>query len=126
MSHFTTIKTSMIELEYIKKGLTDLGYPFQEGNVTVRGFAGGKTTADLKVAANRRYDIGFRKTNQNYEIVADWWGIRKIKQEAFSQQLTQRYAYHATVAKLEEQGFTLTEELQQQNGGIHLTLRRVI
>ena len=125
MSHFTTVSTQMVEPEYLLAALKDLGYS-PEHTGTVRGFAGSSEEGEFKVATGSNgYDIGFRKSGDRYEMVADWWGIRDVNQEEFVRRLTQRYAYHAARAKLEEQGFDLVQEQQQQGGGIHLVLRRV-
>jgi hypothetical protein len=59
-------------------------------------------------------------------VVADWWGIRDVKQAQFLQQVMQRYAYHAARTKLEEQGFALVSEEVQQGEHIHLVLRRMV
>jgi len=127
MSHFTRIKTQMVEREYLKRALKDLGYAWEEGNVEVRGYGGRRTRVEIKVGAGSRgYDIGFRKAGSAYEIVADWWGIRGISREEFPQQVTQRYAYHAARAKLEEQGFALVSEEVQEGERIHLLLRRMV
>ena len=126
MSHFTRIRTQMVEKKYLTQALKDLGYTYEEGDVQIRGFAGGQTTAEIKVPTESRgYDIGFRKAGDAYEIVADWWGVKGINQEQFQQQLTQRYAYHAARAKLEAQGFNLITEEVEQDGQIRLVLRRM-
>ena len=127
MSHFTTIRTQIIEKAYLKQALQDLGYTYQEGSVQVNGYQGNKTTAELKIKTkNPNYDIGFRKAGANYELIADWWGIHDINQNTFVQQLTQRYAYHAAITKLEEQGFSLVSEVQEEGQRIHLVLRRSV
>ena len=59
-------------------------------------------------------------------MVADWWGIKDINQNKFLQQVSQRYAYHAAKAKLEEQGFSLVSEETQEGERIHLVLRRTV
>lgn len=126
MSHFTSIKTQMVEKPYLVQALKDLGYACKEGRVEVRGYGGSRAAVEVKVATrNPGYDIGFRKADGAYEVVADWWGIRDLPQEHFVQQLTQRYAYHAARAKLEEQGFALVAEETQKDGQIHLVLRRM-
>jgi hypothetical protein len=126
MSHFSTIKTSLVEEEFLLKGLQDLGHQPQVGNVEVRGYRGNRTAVRVKIATSSpSYDIGFRKVGQTFEMVADWYGIRGISQKDFLQRLTQRYAYHATRAKLEEQGFQLVGEVVQPDGQIHLVLRRL-
>jgi hypothetical protein len=126
MSHFTTIKTRMVEKAFLLKALIDLGYAPQEGDVQVRGYLGIQTAVEIKVPThNPEYDIGFRKAGETYQCVADWFGLREIDQAKFIEQLTQRYAYHATRAKLEEQGFAISSEDTDKDGRIHLVLRRM-
>lgn len=126
MSHFTQLKTRMVEREHLLQALQDLGYHYQQGQLDVYGFAGQHVPVEIKVpTGNKNYDIGFRQTGGFYEIVADWGVIRDIDQEQFRQQLLQRYAYHAARAKLEQQGFTLAGEEVGEDGQIHLVLRRM-
>jgi len=127
MSHFTTLKTQIVEKTYLKNALDDLGYAYQEGHLQINGYQGNKTTAEIKLTTqNPNYDIGFRKNSDAYEIVADWWGIKGIEQKTFIETLNQRYAYHAATAKLTEQGFSLVSEEVEESGRIHLVLRRVV
>jgi len=127
MSHFTTIRTQLVEASYLERALVDLGHTVQRGPVTVNGYMGNTTRADLKIAtANKGYDIGFRRNGPSYELVADWWGINGIDQGSFVKKLTQRYAYHAAQAALKAEGFSLVEEEQQQDGTLHLVLRRSV
>ena len=127
MSHFTTIKTKIVEKEYLKQALSELGHNYQEGNIQIRGYQGIQTPVAIKILTkNTGYDIGFRQSDNAYEIVADWWGIKDIKQDQFLQQVSQRYAYHAAKAKLEEQGFSLVSEEAQEGDRIHLVLRRIV
>ncbi len=126
MSHFTTIKTRMVEKAFLLKALADLGHAPQEGNVEVRGYLGIRTIVEVKIAThNPDYDIGFHKIGETYQCVADWFGLREMDQTKFLDQITQRYSYHAARAKLEEQGFALTSEETQKDGRIHLVLRRM-
>lgn len=128
MSHFTTIKTRMSEKVLLEKALDDMGYPYEEGKgkgATVRGWRGNTTNADFVLQTKTAgYDIGFVKRGENYEAVADWSMIREDWNQ-FMNKLNQRYAYHATRIKLEEQGFSLAEETQE-DGRIHLVARRVV
>lgn len=126
MSHFSRIKTKLVEREYLLKALADLGHACQEGKQEIRGYSGNRTPVDIKIATKSAgFDIGFQKTGDAFELVADWWGIKDINQQQFVQQLNQRYAYHATTAKLEEQGFSVTSEEKDNDGRIHLMLRRM-
>ena len=124
MSHITRIKTQIVEKQFLLQALEDLGYQYEEGDLTISGFGSNKTKADIKINMRLSNDIGFRHTPQGYEIVADWWGVRGINQKSFTTRILQRYAYHTTRAKLEAQGFSLIEETAK-DGQIHLTLRRM-
>jgi hypothetical protein len=124
MSHITRIRTKITEEKYLLQALIDLGYTPQLGQHNIRGFQGQKAEVDIHVSQPFSYDIGFRKVGDVYEIVADWFGVRKTSQKKFSDQLSQRYAYLVSKAKFEEQGFTLIEETQE-NGKIRLLLRRM-
>ena len=125
MSHFTRIKTQMIEQEYITRALSDLGYQWEQGELKVKGFAGARAHVAIKVKLpSSSHEIGFRKSGEAFEIIADWWGVRGVSREKFRQQVSQRYAYHAARAKLENQGFVLVSEETQEEGRLHLVLRR--
>lgn len=125
MSHFSRIKTQMVDPKFIFMALKDLGFRYEEGQQEVRGFGGQKSQVDIRVSLPLSYDVGLRKSGSGYEIVADWFGVRGINQQDFTQKLNQRYAYHATRAKLEEQGFQMVEEKQEETGQIRLVLRRM-
>lgn len=127
MSHFTTVKTKMVSKEHLKKALRDLGMAFQEGRLSIRGYGGQTTEVEIKIpTANPGYDLGFRTKGDAYELVADWWGIKDIRQDDLLRQLNQRYAYHVAKEQLEQQDFTLVEEEVQQDQTIHLTVRRMV
>jgi hypothetical protein len=127
MSHFTAIRTRMVERDLLCKSLTDLDLAYQEGRLTIRGMLFiERTRVEIRVAAGKlKNRVGFRKRNGVYEMVADWWGLRRFDRSQFLRQITQRYAYNAARAKLEKQGFDLVEEETQKNGQIHMVLRRM-
>lgn len=127
MSHFTRMKTKIIKLEYLKQALQDLGYKPHEGKVEIRGFGDQKKEVDLMLPTkNPGYDIGFSKVGEEYELVADWYGIKDINPEMFLNQVHQRYAYHAVLNRMKEQGFEMVEEKNQEDNTIHLTVRRSV
>ncbi len=125
MSHFSRIKTQMVEKEFLIQALKDLGYTPREDPHEIHSF--GARTAQVEISITLKFgsEIGFRKLEQNYEIVGDWWGALGTKQKDFTNQLLQRYAYHASLAKLEAQGFTLVSEELEETGQIRLVLRRM-
>lgn len=125
MSHFSKIKTQMVDKKYILQALKDLGFTYQEGDQQVTGFGGQKTAVDIRIPLKFSYDIGLRKKGSAYEIIADWFGVKGVKQKDFTNRLMQRYAYHTTRAKLEEQGFDMVEEEVEETGQIRIVLRRM-
>ena len=125
MSHFSRLKTKMVVREHLTGALEDLGYHCEEGDVEIRGYGGNRTKVQIRVpTTNVGYDIGFTESGGSYALIADWWGIHDVQPEAFLRDLTRRYAYRATRATLEEQGFALVDEEVAQDGRLHLTLRR--
>ena len=125
MSHISHVMTRMVEKEFLIQALNDLGYSFEEGDLEVQGTGGKKARVSIKINLRLSFDIGFQKEGDAFEIVADWYGVRGLKKKGFSEKVKQRYAYFATKAKLEEQGFTLVSEEIGDKGMIHLVLRRL-
>lgn len=125
MSHFSKIQTQIVDKDFLTQAIKDLGMNYEEGNLQILGFGGQKASVEIKIKLPFSHDIGFRKTGEFYEIVADWAVIRGVKKDEFVQKLSQRYAYHAARTKLEEQGFTLIEEQVADTGQIKLVLRRM-
>jgi hypothetical protein len=126
MSHFSRIKTKIVEKELLIAALKDLGYEIDEGELSVKGFGGNRSDVEIRAKGKQYgYDIGFQRSGDTYDIVADWFGVRGTRQKDFTDQLNQRYAYHATRVKLETQGFALVDEVNE-NGQIRLLLRRLV
>jgi hypothetical protein len=106
--------------------LLDAGYQPVEGKVAIRGFGGIKTEVDLMFTTNQGYDIGFKKTGDAFELVADWYDIKDINPEKLLSQVQQRYAYHAVKNRMESQGFEVVEDVNEKDKTIHLTVRRTV
>ena len=124
MSHFSRVRTRIVDLLYLKRALSDMNLEFEEGRSKIRGFLGRKMTVDLRVRTPEGYDIGFVKTGDTYEVVADWDMVRSFSQEAFVNEVMRRYAYHVVKDQLEGQDFRIVEE-RRQGEAVSLTLRRM-
>jgi len=126
MSHFLKIRTQIREREHLVQALRDLHYQFQEGEaLVVRGWAGSRETAQVVVNTGSDYDIGFRRQAQDYEVVADWWGVEHhspIRQQAFVQQVSRQYAYNLVHAQAREQYLVVEEERELDNGDLVIVL----
>jgi len=126
MSHFVRIRTQIREQEHLVQALRDLHYQFQEGqNLVVHGFLGNKETAEVVVNTGSKYDIGFRRQAEEFEVVADWWGVEtqtRIRQNAFLGEVSQRYSYNLVHAQAREQYLVVEEEQEMENGDIVILL----
>lgn len=126
MSHFVRIQTQIREREHLVSALRDLHYQFQEGqNLVVRGWQDNRETAEVVVNTGSNYDIGFRRQAQEYEVVADWWGVENntpIRQQSFIAQVSQRYAYNLVKEQAREQYLIVEEEQTLENGDVVILL----
>jgi hypothetical protein len=125
MSHFSNIKTQIRNLTSLKSALSDLGIDWKEGPATVKGYQGQTRTAEVVVAQDNNYDIGFSWNGSEYELVADlqYWQ-QPLTVEGFLRQVTQKYAYHTLVNETSKQGFQVTEQKNQEDGSIRLVVQR--
>lgn len=126
MSHFTSVRTRLVDPKFILAACADLGFAASQGTVEIRGYQGNRMAVEIAMPTrDSGYDIDFRRDGETYEMVADWWGIRDINPEEMLRQLAQRYAYHATIAGLTKQGFDVVSDTRENDGRLHLVLRRV-
>jgi hypothetical protein len=131
MSHFTKCALKMTNLQAIKKALADLKLNFteQENNqgVVVRGYRGDSLKAAISVNMGR-YDIGIIDNQDGtYGVTADWWGVETThgtSEEEFQNQLGQKYQYHNVKQACEEKGYTVEEELNEEDGSIRLVVSK--
>ena len=127
MSHFSTVKTELRQLEPLVQALEDLGYTPEQGEKPVRGYRGQTVTADLAVAMQEGGDLGFRWNDQTgaYELVTDLdlWK-QTIPIERFLAKLTQRYALNNVLSATDREGFQVSEQRVTQDGSIELVVTR--
>ena len=127
MSHFSTVKTELRQLEPLVQALNDLGYSPDQGERPVRGYRGQTVTADLAVAMDNGGDLGFRLNEKTgaYELVTDLdlWK-QTIPVERFLSKLTQRYALNTVLKASVTEGFQVAEQQVKQDGSIELVVTR--
>ncbi len=126
MSHFLRIRTQIREREQLVQALRDLHYQFQEGeNLVVRGYPESQETAQIVVDTGCQYDIGFRRSAEEYEVVADWWGVERnsaIRQEQFMREINRQYAYNLIHDQARQQNLLIEEEETLANGDLVIIL----
>ncbi len=123
MSHFTTVKTEIRDLETLKEALLELGYKDIVENDIVRGFMDNQTRADLVVKKKNGFDLGFKKSGNTYNLVADFYGTDENKNN-FTKSLTQKYASCVIKNEAALTGFTIADEEVRQDGSIKIVLQK--
>ena len=131
MSHFTKCALKMTNLAAIKKALQDMELKFTEAeqgqSATVRGYRGDTLKAAISVDMGR-YDVGVvDNLDGTFDITADWWGVETTKgvsEEEFKNQLSQRYQYHNVKQACEEKGYSVSEEVNEEDGSIRLVVNK--
>ena len=127
MSHFSTVKTKLRQIEPLVQALEDLGLAPEKGQRPVRGYRGQTVTTDLAVTMDQGGDLGFRwnASTGAFELVTDLdlWKQR-IPVERFLAQLTQRCALNTVLAASLREGFQVAEQTNAQDGSIELVVTR--
>jgi tRNA G26 N,N-dimethylase Trm1 len=122
MSHFTTIKVQIKQGEVLLQVLKELGYQVEQ-NTHIRGYMGDKTNAEYVIKQSNGYDLGFRKNEESYELVADFWGA-KINQQEFINNISQKYAHKTLMETIQTEGFNVEEEEVLADGTARVVVGR--
>jgi len=124
MSHFTKIQTKLKTERHLRSAIKDLkdqyGLHFKDTK-NVQGYQGTQT-ADIVVGTKSKYDIGFTRVNEVFEMVADFYEM-PFPKEQFTNDLKQRYGYHNAIEVMAQKDFLLAGE-EKQGKEIHLTMYR--
>ena len=127
MSHFSTIKTQLKEVEPLIEALKNLGYLINQEEKFVKGYGGKFTPVDISINLPRDTKVGFKwETNSNsYELVTDLdlWKF-EIPVERFISKVTQMYAYQTIISKTKEDGYQVVEQQNKNDGSIELVLTK--
>ena len=127
MSHFSTIKTQIKEVEPLIKAINQLGYVIDQENKFVNGYKGKSTAVDISMNLPGDTKVGFKwDVNSNsYELVTDLdlWKF-DLPVERFISKITQMYAYNTIISKTEEDGYQIVEQKNKNDGSIELVLTK--
>jgi hypothetical protein len=126
MSHFTTIKTEILDPEILKKTLSDLKFEFQEDG-KISGYQGRMEDVDIVVKISGSWYFGFNKRSgeENYEIrgTSEVLNQKEVKENI--NLIRSEYAYRKIIHETRKRGFSLVQEERLKTGTIKLVLRKV-
>jgi hypothetical protein len=120
MSHFTTIKTQIKDIEALRSACKEMGLPLLP-NAEARGYYQNKTKGDYVIQLKGPYDIALNKQpDGTYGLEADLWQ-GQVEQEVGQGygKLLQLYGIHKTIRELRKQGHS-ARRIQQKDGFIKL------
>ncbi|MFX1515395.1 MAG: DUF1257 domain-containing protein [Promethearchaeota archaeon] len=125
MSHFTKLRTKMIDKECLVKTLKNLNYNVEE-NSTIKGYGGRTRKGEIVIKTHRAYDVGFIKSTQDssYEIIADWYGaanaIGKSRAD-FLKEVVKEYAVTKVLQEIRKKGYRLkSRQFLEDTGEVKL------
>ena len=127
MSHFSTIKTQLKDVEPLIKALNNLGYMINKEEKFVKGYRGKFTAVDISMNLPGDTKVGFKWDNNSnaYELVTDLdlWKF-ELPVERFISKVTQMYAYETIISRTKEDGYQIVEQKNQNDGSIELVLTK--
>ncbi len=126
MSHFTTIKTEILDPEILKRTLADLKFEFQE-NGKILGYQGRIENVDIAVKMFGSSCLGFNKRTgeENYEIRGTIEVLNQKRVKQMINLIRAEYAYRKIVKESTKRGYGLVQEERLKSGTIKLVLRKV-
>ena len=122
MSHFTTIKTQIKDIEALRSACQEMGLSLLQ-NAEARGYYENKTKGDYVIRLKGPYDIALNKQpDGSFGLTADLWNGH-VEQEVGSGygKLLQLYGVHKAMCEARKRGH-LVSRSQQQNGAIKLCI----
>jgi hypothetical protein len=122
MSHFTTIKTQVKDIDALRSACQEMGLTLLQ-NAEARGYYENKTKGDYVIRLKGPYDIALNKQpDGSYGLTADLWNGH-VEQEVGQGygKLLQLYGVHKATLEARKKGH-LVRRNQQQNGSIKLCI----
>ena len=125
MSHFTTIKTQIKDIEALRSACNEMGLALLQ-NVEARGYYENKIKGEFVVRLKGHYDIALNKQpDDSFGLTADLWQGH-VEQEVGQGygKLLQLYGVHKAMREARKKGH-LVRRSQQQDGAIKLVIAGV-
>ena len=122
MSHFTTIKTQIKDLDALRSASTELGLTLLQ-NTEARGYAGNSLKGDYVLRLKGPYDIALnRQPDSSYGLTADLWAGHVEKEVGQNYgRLLQLYAVHKATKEARKKGHFVSRS-QKQDGSSKLVI----
>ena len=120
MSHFTTIKTQIKDIEALRSAMTEMGLALLQ-NTEARGYAGNQIKGDYIIRLKGPFDIALnQQPDGSFGLTADLWKNHVEKEVGTGYgRLLQLYAVHKATLEARRKGHLVRRQLKS-NGAIKL------
>jgi len=122
MSHFTTIKTQIKDIEALHSACQELGLPLLQ-NTPARGYEGNTIKAEYTILLTGPYDIAVNKQSDgSFGLTSDLWNghVEKEVGKGYGK-LLQFYAVHKATREARRKGHMVTRT-EKLDGAIKLVI----
>lgn len=126
MSHFSKVKTQIKDKSILISALKELEYTVKE-NTMIKGYQGKTLKGDVVVKTGGAYDVGFVNENDNFNMIADWWGLRKIigiGEKAFLNKVQKEYTVQKVLKEAKRKGYRVQSRKIEETGEVKLVIVR--
>jgi len=122
MSHFTTIRTEIRDIDALRDACDELGLELLQ-NAEARGYSSNKRRGDYVIRLKGAYDVALNQQKDGtYGLTTDWWGGH-VEQEVGPNygRLLQFYGVHKTTRAARSRRMRVTRKTEN-DGTIKLSL----
>lgn len=125
MSHFTTIKTQIKDIEALRAACREMGLGLLP-NAIARGYGANSRKGDFVIKLKGPFDIAVnRQPDHMYGLTTDWWAGHVEKEVGKDYgKLLQLYGVHKATIEARKKGLSVLRR-QRQDGSIKLVLMGV-
>jgi hypothetical protein len=125
MSHFTTIKTQIKDIDALRGACAELGFTVT-ANATARGYSEQTRKGDYVIKLNGPYDVALDKqADGSYGLTTDWW-LGHVEKEVGPNfgKLLQLYGVHKASMEARKKGLSVLRRAKA-DGSIKLIVMGV-
>jgi hypothetical protein len=122
MSHFTTIKTEIRDIEALQSACSELGLDLA-ANAQARGYLNNQLKGDYVIQLKGPYDVALnRQPDGAFQLTCDWWEGHVEKEVGKNYgRLLQLYGVHKAMREARRKGY-IVQRKSQQDGSIKLVI----
>ncbi len=122
MSHFTSIKTQIKDINALREACQELGLELLP-NAEARGYAEARQHGEFVIRLKGPYDVALnRQTDGTYGLSTDWWdGHVETEVGKDYGRLLQLYGVHKATLEARKKGLSVLRR-NQPNGSVKLIL----